>query len=29
MWVQVLLLVAVGIFFVVRLALSLARRAGR
>jgi hypothetical protein len=29
MWVQVVVLVAVGIFFLVRLGLSLARRAGR
>jgi hypothetical protein len=29
MWVQVVVLVSVGIFFLVRLGLSLARRAGR
>jgi len=29
MWVQVVVLVAVGIFFLVRLGLTLARRAGR
>jgi hypothetical protein len=29
MWVQVVVLVAVGVFFVVRLTLALVRRAGR